>query len=152
LEFIQLDRQFLPIKKDEEIDTSIGSFWGPRFGGWLDWQDLFKKRRVRPDLTLSATTVQFEVAIEIKQADSCTANELPDALTIQLAEDYLKPQSRRHGILFLTDHGRKKWKHPKTKQKLSFDEIVQWLNKTASQMKCNSSGQIEISAFGITCV
>jgi hypothetical protein len=99
----------------------------------------------KPDIIVSGTGGQFEIAIEIKQADSWSINELKTALTQQLAEDYLKTNSRRHGILFLTNHGRKAWVRPK----LTFIELIIFLSDIATTTKTNVTGKIDVSVFGI---
>jgi hypothetical protein len=102
-----------------------------------------------PDIIISATAGQFEIAIEVKQADSWSPNELKEALAQQLAEYYLKPLSRRHGILFLTNHGRRQWKHPDTQKKLTFTELQTFLSDIAIAIKNNAVGNIRVSIFGI---
>jgi len=103
-----------------------------------------------PDIIISGTTGQFEIAIEVKQADSWSPNDLKKALTQQLSEYYLKPISRRHGILFLTDHGRRQWKHPVSqKNKLTFIELQAFLSDIAIATKSNAIGKIKVSVFGI---
>ena len=44
--YVDLNRHFLPIKKDEEIDFEFTRIWGKRIGGLLDWNDLLNKKRV----------------------------------------------------------------------------------------------------------
>ena len=44
--YIDLNRSFVPIKKDKEVDLDIGRYWGKQIGGWLDWGDLLDKSRV----------------------------------------------------------------------------------------------------------
>ena len=102
-----------------------------------------------PDIIISGTTGQFEIAIEVKQADSWSPNELKAALTQQLVEDYLKPQSRKHGVLFLTDHGRRNWRHPDSKKKLDFIELQKYLSSIATTTKNNAAGKVKVSIFGI---
>ncbi len=46
LPFVELDRAFAPVRKDAEAGTDFGLFWGRKFGGWLDWNELRKHRRV----------------------------------------------------------------------------------------------------------
>ena len=43
---IDLKRNFVEIKKDEEANIDIGKTWGRKIAGWLDWSDLLKYRRV----------------------------------------------------------------------------------------------------------
>ncbi len=99
----------------------------------------------RPDIII--TVPGFEVAIEVKQADSWSSNELMNALTKQLSEDYLKSKERRHGILFMSDHGRKKWAVAK-----SFSQLVLILENKAKTIKKNDSGDIKVSVFGLSVI
>ena len=46
MKYVDLNRHFLPIKKDEEFDLEITRVWGKRIGGLLDWNDLLNKKRV----------------------------------------------------------------------------------------------------------
>lgn len=105
----------------------------------------------KPDIVVSATSAKFEVAIEVKQADSWSPNELQTAVNSQLAERYLQVDTRRHGVLFITDHGRRRWKHPSTKRSISFDELVNLLAGVAASKTTNSSGSIRIDIFGLDC-
>lgn len=43
--FIELHRFFVPIKKDKKPMLDIGA-WGRKIGGWLDWSELLRRRRV----------------------------------------------------------------------------------------------------------
>lgn len=103
-----------------------------------------------PDIIVSGATAKVEIAIEVKQADSWSPNQLKKALTHQLAENYLRTQTRRHGVLFLTDHGRRQWKNPHTKKKVfSFYELLVFLSKTADSTTSNSSGKVQVCVYGI---
>ena len=44
--FVDLNRYFLPIKKDEELNLEFPRVWSKSIGGWLDWKDLLNKKRV----------------------------------------------------------------------------------------------------------
>ena len=46
MEFVDLDRYFVPLSKDQEPSLDIGRFWGPRAAGWLNWKELRRRRRV----------------------------------------------------------------------------------------------------------
>lgn len=103
----------------------------------------------RPDITISSTSNLFQVAIEVKQADSWTSNELVEALENQLVENYLQPSTRRHGILFLINHGKKKWKAKNTNKIIEFPQLVSNLNVIARGLNRNSSGKVAATVFGI---
>jgi hypothetical protein len=46
MNFINLDRYFVPLTKDQEPSLDTGRFWGPRVSGWLGWEELRRCRRV----------------------------------------------------------------------------------------------------------
>lgn len=46
VEFINLDRSFIPVKKGEEPRLEWTNEQGRRYGGWLDWPALLKHQRV----------------------------------------------------------------------------------------------------------
>lgn len=46
MNFIDLNRSFVPLAKDQEPNLEIGRLWGGRFSGWLDWEQLRQRRRV----------------------------------------------------------------------------------------------------------
>ncbi|WP_128971175.1 hypothetical protein [Bradyrhizobium tropiciagri] len=46
MDFVELDRYFISVAKDQEPSLDVGRAWGPRLGGWLSWGDLRRRRRV----------------------------------------------------------------------------------------------------------
>jgi hypothetical protein len=44
--FIELDRSFAPLSKNQEASLDVGRFWGGRYSGWLQWDELRNRRRV----------------------------------------------------------------------------------------------------------
>ena len=110
-------------------------------------------KKKMPDIIVSDSESRFEVAIEIKQADSWSPNQLIEALDVQLAETYLKPEYRRHGVLFMTDSGRRAWwTHPDTRKRLRFDELTQFLSDRAGMKVSNEMGTISTSVVGVDIV
>jgi hypothetical protein len=89
------------------------------------------------------------LVIEVKQADSWTVNELVHALENQLAEDYLKTTTRRHGILYMSNHGRKGWKHTESGAEIKFADLVEFLSQKATDKTNNSSGPIQLAVMGL---
>ena len=135
---------------EESIQNWVAEHLGLRSKGrYQVFREAEVANKNKPDIIIPGITVPVEVAIEVKQADSWSPNELKKALTKQLAEDYLKPMTRRHGVLFLTDHGRRKWRHPHKTKKLTFDMLVEFLSKEAMSIDNNSTGHVQVSVFGI---
>jgi hypothetical protein len=46
MQFVELQRNFAPIRKDNEPTLDVGRIWGRKFGGWLGWSELREHRRV----------------------------------------------------------------------------------------------------------
>ncbi len=46
MDYVDLKRWFAPVKKDQELDPNLGRIWGPKIGGWFDWDTLRPQRRV----------------------------------------------------------------------------------------------------------
>jgi hypothetical protein len=104
----------------------------------------------KPDILLSSAHSIDEVAIEVKYGDKgWRALTLEHALSAQLAEDYLRPSNRRHGLLVITNHSSKRWKHPTTGKMLSFTEMITYLNTVAVKLKRNAVGEVTVAAIGI---
>ncbi|MGB3045001.1 MAG: hypothetical protein WBB98_17650 [Xanthobacteraceae bacterium] len=104
----------------------------------------------RPDILLSSTYGGAEVAIEAKHGDKgWSITSLEHALRAQLAEDYLRPEDRRHGLLVVTNHSTKRWKHPSTGETLAFKDMIIFLNSVASSLKRNAVGEITVAVVGI---
>jgi hypothetical protein len=102
-----------------------------------------------PDVIIASTSAPYEVAIEVKHSKRWTLRQLDDALRNQLAEDYLKPETRRHGILVITHHLARRWRDTETNETMTFAELIQRLAAAASTIVRNSSGVIEVRCLGI---
>jgi hypothetical protein len=46
MKFVDLNRHFVPLNKDQEPSLDIGRFCGARLSGWLNWEELRRRRRV----------------------------------------------------------------------------------------------------------
>lgn len=105
----------------------------------------------KPDLIVSSTSASCEVAIEIKHANKkdWTVQKLEKALQQQLAESYLKPAARRHGILLVSYHKEKRWRDPESSEWMSFSDVISRLDAVARRLTANSSGSIEARCIGI---
>jgi hypothetical protein len=105
--------------------------------------------RDKPDVIIASSSAPCEVAVEVKQSKRWTLRQLHDALRIQLAEDYLKPEARRHGVLVITHHRVRRWRDTETNELLTFDALIERLSKDASTILRNTSGVIEVKCVGI---
>jgi hypothetical protein len=104
----------------------------------------------KPDVIVASTSATCQVAIEVKHGGKgWTARELEDALRTQLAEDYLKPENRRHGVLVVTHHRDRRWLDVNNKKPISFSELIAWLSNTAETLTENVVGPIAVRCVGI---
>jgi hypothetical protein len=104
----------------------------------------------KPDIIVASTAAQCEIAIEVKHGGKgWTASQLEKALRVQLAEDYLKPATRRHGVLVITHHRDRKWLDPVTRQPLSFEAVIDRLEAIAATLVETTSRVIEVHCVGI---
>jgi hypothetical protein len=104
----------------------------------------------KPDITVSSTACPFQVAVEIKHGGKgWTGAELESALRVQLAVDYLKPESRRHGVIVITHHHSRRWQRPNQSKRIEFSELIAWLSDIAATIKQNAVGHISVACVGL---
>ncbi len=93
------------------------------------------------------------VVIEVKLADNnWTVAALESALTDQLSGQYLRHVSCTSGCLLLVYRGDKvSWQHPVTKSKLSFAELIKYLQSFAADFEVVRplGATVRLSVFGI---
>jgi hypothetical protein len=103
-----------------------------------------------PDVLVSAIGALVEVAVEAKHGGKeWSTNDLEKSLRSQLAEDYLRPETRRHGVFVVTNHRKRGWMHPTRRKRLTFAEVIAYLNSVAATLTTNSVGQIAVTVIGI---
>jgi hypothetical protein len=106
-----------------------------------------------PDILVSAIGAVVEAAVEAKHGGKgWSTKALEDSLRAQLAEDYLRPAARRHGVLVVTNHKKRGWQHPKTRKPMTFPEMIAYLNDVAVTLRKNKTGQIAVAVIGIDAV
>jgi hypothetical protein len=104
----------------------------------------------KPDVIIASTSAPYEVAIEVKHGGKgWTARQLEHALRTQLAEDYLKPETRRHGVLVISHHRDRRWLDVDNKKPISFSALIDWLSDIATTLIENSVGSIGVRCVGI---
>ena len=104
----------------------------------------------RPDLLLTSHASPFQVAVEVKNGrKQWSINALRVALKVQLAESYLKVANRRHGVLVVSNHGPRTWKHPETGASLQFAEMITLLQMEATMIHSNTVGAVVVRVVGI---
>jgi hypothetical protein len=106
--------------------------------------------RDKPDLIIASTSAPCQVAVEIKHGGKdWSARDLESALRTQLAEDYLKPENRRHGVLVITHHRNRRWLRISDNRPISFTDLIAWLSGIAETLTANGVGSIAVRCAGI---
>lgn len=104
----------------------------------------------KPDIFVASTTSTFQVAVEIKHGGKgWSAPDLEDALRTQLAEDYLKPEYRRHGVLVVTHHRDRRWQRAGEHKRIEFSDLIIWLSGIAATIDHNAAGHITTRCVGL---
>lgn len=105
----------------------------------------------RPDIIVTGTRSPVEVAIEMKHDEKgWTLDDLGEALTTQLAERYLQPANRRHGVLVVTNHRDAKfWRDNASGERVDFADAIVRLQGEARGILVNDSGPIRVEVRGI---
>jgi len=104
----------------------------------------------KPDVIIASTSAPCQVAVEVKHGGmGWSARDLEHALRTQLAEDYLKPESRRHGVLVITHHRDRRWNRLTDNKPISFSDLIAWLSGIAETIAANAVGSIAVRCAGI---
>lgn len=104
----------------------------------------------KPDVIISSASGVCEVGIEVKHGGKgWSPRQLEQALCNQLAEDYLKPSVRRHGVFVVTNHGKRRWREPESNKWMTFTELIKRLQSKTETLIENDSGPIEVKCIGI---
>lgn len=105
----------------------------------------------RPDIILSSTSSTDELAIEVKHGDmGWSLAALREALALQLAEQYLLPVNRRHGILVISHHRETRfWKDKAKRRRMSFSALIADLQRQAETITSNATGPITVAVRGL---
>jgi hypothetical protein len=106
-----------------------------------------------PDIRFRAKSTDESVPLEIKVSESWTLQELEDALTHQLCQNYLRARDARHGILLLVHNKpRSRGWLTRTGKKLTFSEVVARLKGMAVKIagSATDAPQSEIATLDMT--
>lgn len=104
--------------------------------------------RNEPDIVVSSTSADVQVAIEVKNANKkWTVSQLEGAVRGQLAEDYLRPANRRHGVLIVSLHRHRTWRV--AGQIWEFGRLIAHLQQVALATRSNYSGPVQVAVFGL---
>ena len=104
-----------------------------------------------PDIRLLTKPGGAKAAIEIKIADKrWSLKDLEKALKVQLTKQYLRHNDCRAGCLLLTYDGvRKSWPTARRGKRLTFVQLIEYLNGKAAEIELAQSGQVKVAVFGL---
>jgi hypothetical protein len=96
--FVELQRCFVQIGKDQEPTLEVAKIWGLKIGGWIEWPELLEHRRV----VLLAEASSGKSAEFRHQADTvCAAGSPAFFVTVEELADYgLKSHSNLQAYQF----------------------------------------------------
>jgi hypothetical protein len=105
----------------------------------------------RPDVIVASTSAQCEVALEVKHSGKgWTLRQYERALRVQLAEDYLRQPSRRHGVFVVSKHKDRRWRDSETNEGVTFEQLIARLTSLAATLTINANGDaITVGCFGL---
>jgi hypothetical protein len=139
-------------KDEEEVQQWLAEQMNARSRGRFH---AFRESEVamgdKPDLIIASASAPCQVAVEVKHGGKgWSACDLENALRTQLAEDYLKPDYRRHGVLVVTHHKDRRWLRISGRKPISFPDLIEWLSGIAATITENAVGHIAVRCVGIT--
>lgn len=85
------------------------------------------------DIRLTSTSPTIvEASIELKLGQKWSYEDFSDALRLQLVGQYLQPEQRRVGVLWISWDGKKRWKDPDTGAWMTIDDVIRRLREEAA--------------------
>lgn len=108
-------------------------------------------QRYKPDLIVSSAAAEVQLALEVKFCGThWSINDFERSLKNQLADTYLRPESRRKGILVVTLHDSRRWKDLQSGKLIQFTQVIERLEHMAKSVKRNAQGDsVELAVLGI---
>ncbi|UHH09666.1 hypothetical protein LU699_15595 [Luteimonas fraxinea] len=98
---------------------------------------------------ISTAPGNLQASIELKIGESWTYKDLSDALRVQLVGQYMAPEYRRVGILWISWRGVKTWEDPDTGATMTFDEVISRLNVEAEALMAGLGADALLTVRGL---
>lgn len=99
---------------------------------------------------ISTAPGNLQASIELKIGENgYTYNDLRDALRVQLVGQYMAPECRRVGVLWISWRGEKTWEDPDTGATMTFDEVISRLNKEAETLMAGLGADAFLTVRGL---
>ncbi len=101
----------------------------------------------RTDIRLNAPSISAPVPIELKIANKWSGRKLMERLENQLVGQYMR--SSTCGVFLLIKNHEKRWEEPGTRRRMSFEELVAWLQREADILSQKHSNVTDLQVVGI---
>jgi hypothetical protein len=101
------------------------------------------------DIRFRSTASRQQGVIELKLGDDRSGTDLFNTIHDQLLTKYMAAEECRAGCLFVTIAKDRQWEHPKTCQRIGFDELIAILNEEAEQLSRGLGGTVKLMARGL---
>ncbi len=101
------------------------------------------------DIRFRSTGSQQQGIIELKLSDERSGTDLFNAVRDQLLTKYMAADECRSGCLLVTVAKDRKWDHPTTGQRISFEELMALLDDEAHRLSRELGGAAKLMAWGL---
>ena len=101
------------------------------------------------DIRFRSTGSQQQGIIELKLSDERSGRDLFNTVRDQLFTKYMAADECRAGCLLVTVAKDRKWDHPTTGQRISFEELTALLDDEAHRLSRELGGAAKLMAWGL---
>ena len=101
------------------------------------------------DIRFRSTGSKQQGTIELKLGDERSGTDLFNTIHDQLLTKYMAADECRAGCLLVTISKDRRWDHPKTGKKITFEELMALLDKEAQRLSSELGGAAKLMAKGL---
>jgi hypothetical protein len=101
------------------------------------------------DIRFRSTGSKQQGIIELKLGDERTGTDLFNTIHDQLLTKYMAADECRAGVLLVTIAKNREWDHPKTGERIGFEELMAVLNEEAERLSKELGGTAKLIAKGL---
>jgi hypothetical protein len=101
------------------------------------------------DIRLRSTSSKQIGTIELKLGDERSGADLFNTIKDQLLTKYMAADECRAGCLLVTIAREREWDHPKTGERIGFEQLMVVLNEEAERLSQELGGEVKLMAKGL---
>lgn len=101
------------------------------------------------DIRLRSTSSKQIGTIELKLSDERSGTDLFNTIEDQLLTKYMAADECRAGCLLVTIAREREWDHPKTGERIGFEQLMVVLNEEAERLSQELGGEVKLMAKGL---